>query len=240
MRAMVSTDDGATFQAKLHFCDITGPLSCPAGTLTAQQCPALWPAQQALGRRLGLPARRFTGSREAGSYAGNAFPATSWVADRPRPIAADHWRLSIGGAVALPLTLSYADLLREQDQFEATLDCTGGFYSAQIWRGARVGRLLDRAGPLQAARWVSFVSITGYRWSLPIEEAAAALIATHVGGEPLAHDHGAPARLVAPGRRGFEWVKWLARVEVRTERDGGQIASLFTSSFSPAGRGEAS
>jgi DMSO/TMAO reductase YedYZ molybdopterin-dependent catalytic subunit len=200
----------------------------------------LWTAQQSLGRRLGLPPRRFTGSREAGSYAGNAFPATSWVADRPRPIAADRWQLSIGGAVALPLTLNYADILIEQDQIEATLDCTGGFYSTQIWQGARVGRLLDRAGLLETARWVSFVSATGYRWSLPIAEAATALLATHVGGAALTHDHGAPARLVAPGRRGFEWIKWVARIEVRTERDDGQVLSLFTSSFSPAGRGEAS
>jgi len=26
--------------------------------------------------------------------------------------------------------------------------------------------------------------------------------------------HGAPARLVAPGRRGFWWVKWVATVDV--------------------------
>jgi DMSO/TMAO reductase YedYZ molybdopterin-dependent catalytic subunit len=199
----------------------------------------VWAAQQSLDRRLGLPPRRFTGSREAGSYAGNSFPATSWVADRPRPISADHWRLSIGGAVALPLMLNYADLLTQPDQIEATLDCTGGFYSTQIWQGARVGRLLDQAGPLASARWVSFVSVTGYRWSLPIAEAATVLLATHVGGEALSHDHGAPARLVAPGRRGFEWVKWVARIEVRANRDDAQIFSLYTSSFSPAGRGEA-
>jgi DMSO/TMAO reductase YedYZ molybdopterin-dependent catalytic subunit len=201
---------------------------------------ALWTTQQSLGRRLGLPSRRFTGSREAGSYAGNSFPATSWIADRPRPIASDRWRLSVGGAVAHSLSLSYTDLLIEQDQIEATLDCTGGFYSTQIWRGAPVGHLLERAGMLDTARWVSFVSVTGYRWSLPIDEAATALLATHVGGAALTHDHGAPVRLVAPGRRGFEWVKWIDRIEVRTERDAGQIASLFTSSFSSVGRGEAS
>ncbi len=42
---------------------------------------ALWPAQQ----RLASADRRFTGSRTTGDYAGNAFPATSWVADRPPP-----------------------------------------------------------------------------------------------------------------------------------------------------------
>lgn len=201
---------------------------------------ALWPAQQALGRALNLPGaqRRFTGSREVGSYAGNAFPTTSWVAARPRPLDAATWRLRIGGAVARPLELSYAELLAHADEIEATLDCTGGFYSTQVWRGATVARLLAAADPQPEAGWVSFVSVTGYRWHIPLSEAATALLATHVGGEALSHAHGAPARLVAPGHRGFEWVKWVVRVEVLSAPDPGAIASLYASSFTPAGRGE--
>jgi DMSO/TMAO reductase YedYZ molybdopterin-dependent catalytic subunit len=34
---------------------------------------------------------------------------------------------------------------------------------------------------------------------------------------PLSSGHGAPARLVAPGRRGYWWVKWVARIELRDE-----------------------
>ena len=202
----------------------------------------LWPVQQALGRQLGLPGgrRRFTGSREAGSYAGNAFPATSWVADQPLAISAERWRLVVGGVVARPLALDYAELAALGDEVEATLDCTGGFYSTQVWRGALVGRLLERAGPLPQARWVRFISVTGYRWSLPLAEARAALLATHVGGERLSHEHGAPARLVAPGRRGFEWVKWVTRIEVLAAPDAGQVLSIFASSFTTVGRGEVS
>jgi hypothetical protein len=200
---------------------------------------ALWPAQQALEQRLALPGarRRFTGSREAGSYAGNRFPATSWVADQPRPLAADGWRLEIGGAVATALTMSYADLLAMQQEIEATLDCTGGFYSTQRWRGAPVISILERAGLRSETRWVQFISVTGYRWSLPIAEARDALLATHVGGEQISHAHGAPARLVAPGRRGFEWVKWVVRIEALAAPDPGQVFSLYLSSFTPAGRG---
>jgi DMSO/TMAO reductase YedYZ molybdopterin-dependent catalytic subunit len=200
---------------------------------------AIWPAQQLAGRALNLPGagRRFTGSYESGSFAGNAFPTSSWVADAPRPLDTRTWRLTLGGAVTRPGDLSYDELVAALDVEEATLDCTGGFYSTQRWRGIRVGRLLDNATPRSDARYVSFISVTGYRWSLPLEEARRALLATHVGGEPLSHAHGFPLRLVAAGRRGFEWVKWITSIEVLTGPDPEQVVSIFTSSFSDAGRG---
>jgi DMSO/TMAO reductase YedYZ molybdopterin-dependent catalytic subunit len=216
---------------------------------------ALWPTQQAAQRLLALPGaeRRFTGSREAGSFQGNVFPTSSWVADVPRLIERASWRLTIGGAVAQPLTLTYEQLLtldpgaailatddqvERLDELVALLDCTGGFYSAQRWRGVRIDRLLDLAQPHSDARYVSFISVTSYRWSLPLAEARRALLATHVGDDAISHDHGAPLRLVAPERRGFEWVKWITRIEVRTEPDLGQIVAIHTSSFTPEGRGD--
>ena len=52
----LSKDEGATFETKLHFCDIRGPLACPVGSTTHTEC-ALggttsmasppWPQQQA-------------------------------------------------------------------------------------------------------------------------------------------------------------------------------------------------
>ena len=193
---------------------------------------ALLPAKEALNRALGLPGaqRRFTGSRHAGSDSGNAFPITNWLFDRPTPIDTSRWRLTVRGATARVLSLSDAELARlPQTSLRATLDCTGGWYSTQTWRGISVGALLDQVGVLPSARFVSFVSVTGYRWSLPIAEARTALLATHVGDEPLDHWHGAPLRLVAPGRRGFMWVKWVREVVVLTQPDLGQWIAIFTS-----------
>ena len=201
---------------------------------------AIWPGQQFAERVLKLPgaSRRFSGSRESGSYAGNAFPTSSWVADAPHPIDAQTWRLTLGGAVSAPRDFSYDELLATKDELEATLDCTGGFYSTQRWRGIRIGRLLDQVAIHTDARYVSFISVTSYRWSLPLEEARTALLATHIDEEPLSHEHGFPLRLVAPGHRGFEWVKWITRIEVLTATDLGQLLSIFTSSFTDAGRGQ--
>ena len=183
-------------------------------------------------------ARRFTGSYEAASFTGNEFPATSWVSDDPRGLGGDDYRLTIAGAVQRPLELRAADL-DAGDELVATLDCTGGFHSTQRWRGTRLTTLIDRAAPHAHATHVRVVSHTGYRWGFDLDDARGLLLATTVGDEPLSHDHGAPARLVAPGRRGYQWVKWVTRIELHDGPDPGAIASTVWSSFTAEGRGDA-
>ncbi len=173
---------------------------------------------------------RFTGSRERASLAGNTFPTTSWVADDPEPVDPEEWSLSVGGAVEEGLELAYEDLV-SADSERALLDCTSGWYSVQDWTGVRVGDLLDTVEPSEGARYVRFRSVTGYRWSLPLEEAREALLATHVGDEAISHGHGFPLRVVTPGRRGFQWVKWVEAVEISEEYDYGQWVVIFTSGF---------
>jgi DMSO/TMAO reductase YedYZ molybdopterin-dependent catalytic subunit len=202
---------------------------------------ALWRLQRPVSALVGLRSahRRFTGSYEAASFEGNAFPSTSWVADSPRQLDATRYRLDVTGLVEQPLELGLSDLDRAHDTLVATLDCTGGFYSTQRWRGIALGELIDRARPQGKAAHVRVISHTGYRWSFDIRTARQLLLATHVGGEALSHDHGAPVRLVAPGRRGFEWVKWVTRVELHEHADAGAAASTVWSSLTARGRGEA-
>ena len=142
------------------------------------------------------------------------------------------------GLVARPLRLPLAEL-QGLDTLVATLDCTGGFYSRQRWTGVRLARVLERAGPLPAASHVRVISHTGYRWSFDLRDARGLLLATGVGGGLLSHEHGAPARPVAPGRRGFQWVKWVVRVELHDGPDPGAVASTVWSSFTAEGRGAA-
>lgn len=183
-------------------------------------------------------ARRFTGSYEADSFEGNDFPTTSWISDSPRTLPAAEHRVRLDGDVASTLELTVADL-DAGDRLTALLDCTGGFVSEQHWTGVRIGTLLDRARPGEDASHVRVISHTGYRYSFAIEDARSMLLATRVGDEPISHGHGAPVRLVAPGHRGFQWVKWVVAVEVHDGPDPGAFASTVWSSFTPEGRGEA-
>jgi DMSO/TMAO reductase YedYZ molybdopterin-dependent catalytic subunit len=196
---------------------------------------AAWQVQRPVQRALGVRGaqRRFTGSYDAG----DDYPATSWVADKPRPLNGDAYRLAVAGRVRRPLALT-VDELDAGDELTATLDCTGGFWTTQRWRGSSLGRVLDAAGVAPGARHVRVVSHTGYRWSFSLDDARGLLLATSTrDGGALSHGHGAPCRLVAPGRRGFQWVKWVVRIEVHDDPDPGAVASTVWSSFTAEGRG---
>ena len=211
-------------------------LTLAAGTAGAV---ALWQLQRPVQRLFDLRGakRRFTGSYEQGSFGGNTFPATSWVADSPRELG-DNYRLEVSGLVSTALELGAVELAAG-DSLEATIDCTGGWYSRQRWSGIALGKLIDRAGPLPDATHVRVVSHTGYRWGFELGDARKLLLATHVSGEPLSHGHGSPARLVVPGARGFQWVKWVVRIELHDGPDRGAPGSTVWSSLTPEGRGEA-
>ncbi|MBA3417490.1 MAG: molybdopterin-dependent oxidoreductase [Geodermatophilaceae bacterium] len=155
---------------------------------------------------LGLPGarRRATGSGEVGSGTPELMPVTQWLSDSvPVLDAGDRVRIR-------DQELGLAEL-DGTDDVTAILDCTGGWYAEQVWSGTRLDRLL---GTLPADASIDVVSVTGYRRRFPASATRDLLLATRAGGTPLSAGHGAPVRLVAPGRRGFWWVKWVAEVRV--------------------------
>jgi DMSO/TMAO reductase YedYZ molybdopterin-dependent catalytic subunit len=161
------------------------------------------------------PGRRPTGSRAAAAFSGNDFPLTIWAFDAVPAIDLASWRITVDGEVASPGAIGYAELLAlPTTELDAVLDCTGGWWTEQRWRGVTLADLLDRHGRRASARRALVVSLTGHAWSFPLAEAERLLIATHVGGETLSVGHGYPARLIAPDRRGFQWIKWVSHLHV--------------------------
>jgi hypothetical protein len=176
----------------------------------------LWQVERTAQRLLATPGsrRRFTGSYERGSFTG-VFPAVSWLNDDPAALDPATWTLAVDGEVERRLALSHDELRSfPASRLVATIDCTGGWYSVQEWRGVSLGPVLDSAGPTGAAESVLVESVTGYARRFSLETARGLTLATHVAGRPLTHGHGSPARLIVPGERGFEWVKWVVRVSV--------------------------
>lgn len=149
--------------------------------------------------------RRFTGSHERGSYAPEQMPVTSWFDDAVPIVDPAGWSVRIGGRALSLRDLSSAP----NDDVVAILDCTGGWYARQVWTGVRLDRLLEAGGH----RSVLIRSATGYGRRFPVDDLDRLWLVTHVGGHPLSAGHGAPARIVAPGRRGFWWVKWVVDIQ---------------------------
>lgn len=158
-------------------------------------------------------ARRFTGSYATGTV--GQFPVVSWLLDFPAPVDVNQWRLIVDGQVDQSLRLTYTQMQELAiGRVEETIDCTGGWYSIQEWRGVNMGRLLEMAGLGSTAQSITVESVSGYARRFSLDEARGLLLATQVAGQVLDHGHGYPLRLVAPGHRGFEWVKWVTRLHV--------------------------
>lgn len=105
-----------------------------------------------------------------------------------------------------------------------------GAVSTTRWSGVPLSLLLSEAGVAADALEVLAVGadagprsdadgIVRFERALPLDVAMHpdTLVATHMDGEPLTPDHGAPLRLIVPGWYGMASVKWLAALEVRTE-----------------------
>ena len=148
--------------------------------------------------------RRFTGSHEIASFNPSEMPTTMWLNDRSPRVPTSGWELTVAGQ-----TVGLDELHARAAPIEADLDCTGGWWSRQSWDAVPLTELMSPAG----APTLEVASLTGYSRLFPARDAASLYLAVGYNGEPLRRGHGAPVRLVAPGRRGFWWVKWVSRIE---------------------------
>jgi hypothetical protein len=191
------------------------PVSRPtllAATVGLALGAAAWGAANVSDRLLG-GVRRFTGSRWLPD--GGIPPPTTFYGEGTPAIDPDAWRLRVTGRVARPTTLDLAGVtaIGAVDR-EAVLDCTSGWVLRTGWRGVPLRAVLDAAGAEAGAEPVSVYSVTGWMVRLRGAEIEEALLATHVAGRTLPAGNGAPMRLVVPGRRGLDWIKWVEEIRV--------------------------
>ena len=165
-------------------------------------------AQEVVVRVTGLAggSRRATGSHETGSFEPSRMPTVSWINDEaPASTDAANWQLDVLGK-----RVDVAGLATLTTPVIAALDCTGGWWSEQSWDAVPLRSLVGK----DSARSIKVASITGYSRLYPFSDVDELYLAVGYGGQPLRRGHGAPVRLVAPGRRGPWWIKWVTSVQL--------------------------
>ena len=157
---------------------------------------------EGLGRAVGSPSaqRIATGSHRLLSV---DVPATSWLLDGVPVLEPETHRITVAGR-----SVAVAELRDLAGPIDARLDCTSGWYADETWTAVRLDRLVPAAG----AASIEVVSVTGYSRLFPAAEASQLWLALAANGRTLRPGRGGPVRLVAPGRRGFWWVKWVGEV----------------------------
>ncbi len=135
-------------------------------------------------------------------------------------LADEDYRLTLVAAAGASSRFTLSDLrvlpARTED---LPIACVEGWSAMATWRGVPVREVLARAGLGPSELTVESGQTKGGYRSSTLSAAAVAdprcLLAYEVNGEPLAADHGAPLRLIAPNRPGVAQTKWVTRLELR-------------------------
>ena len=141
------------------------------------------------------------------------------------------WRLTVGGLVERPLSLTY-DELRALPRAEqvSTFHCVTGWTVDDVhWAGVRIRHVLAAAQPHARAHALRFVSAEEpYVDYLTLRQALLrdVMLAYEMDGKPLSRSHGAPLRLVIPDMYGYKNVKWLRRIELVPHAESGYWEQL--------------
>ena len=139
------------------------------------------------------------------------------------------WRLRIAGAADATESLSLDDLRAmptvERLQLMSCIsnDVGGDLVSCSRWTGVRLSDVLARVRPHNDAQMIVAHAIDGYAETVPIDIArgSSVLVAFGMDGLVLPDAHGAPARLLFPGRYGMRSVKWLKELYVSSTTEEG-------------------
>jgi DMSO/TMAO reductase YedYZ molybdopterin-dependent catalytic subunit len=145
------------------------------------------------------------------------------------------YRLEITG-VARPRTFTLDELRAMPWEHRVlVMECAGngnhvmgsaGLIGQARWSGPSVQTVLAACGGPGAATHFAFhgqdpipLLRRGYHYGLSLEELtrAQALLALEMNGEPLPRQRGFPVRMVAPGIYSMSHVKWLGRIEGKSE-----------------------
>ena len=156
----------------------------------------------------------YAGSTSLASSGAPDFPVT-WSVDQPTTIDPKDYRLIVDGDVLHPLQLTLDELYAMPSVSESQIIyCPGEWRALVPWEGIPLSHLLTLAGAPSVFDHLTVESVTNYSMSLSQNDVSVpgTMIALRAESAPLKIEHGYPARLVLPGKPGYEWVKYVTRI----------------------------
>ncbi|MBC7393062.1 MAG: sulfite oxidase-like oxidoreductase [Variovorax sp.] len=128
------------------------------------------------------------------------------LSDGPRPLKRWTW----DEFMALPRTVWQGDIhcVTTWSKFDTR------------WEGVTIDDLLTDAGIAAPTPWLLALSLDDYDTNVPAADllGGRAMVATHFDGQPLAPEHGGPARLLVPHLYFWKSAKWIKGLKF-TARD---------------------
>ena len=141
----------------------------------------------------------------------------------PPQIDISTWRLKVDRSVQHPLSLTYDELKAlPAVTVYVQLICVGGatLVTEGNWTGVQLSYILTLAEVKPEAKEMVFYAADDFSSSLPVEEIQSRpdmILAYEKDGEQLTEIDGFPVIVVAPGKWGYKWVKYVEHIEIVTE-----------------------
>ncbi|HEX2698151.1 MAG TPA: sulfite oxidase-like oxidoreductase [Anaerolineales bacterium] len=166
--------------------------------------------------------RGFVGKRRGGTEKANRIPPGQYLTEDfpvlsagPTPrLDLKRWTFRIEGLVKEKVSWTWDELLKLPSQtFVVDISCVTKWTHLDMqWEGVSVDTLLEHIELDSKAAFMSAFSHEGYTTNMPIADIlnGQAFVAYKYDGQPLAPEHGGPARLVVPHLYFWKSAKWVA------------------------------
>ncbi|WP_310490203.1 sulfite oxidase-like oxidoreductase [Chamaesiphon sp. VAR_69_metabat_338] len=146
-----------------------------------------------------------------GQYETSDFPVLS-AGPTPR-IPLSDWTFELSGSIESPVQWTWEQFnALPQQSFKHDIHCVTKWSKLDTnWEGVSIDTLLDSVTLKPEAQYVMAYSYGNYTTNLPLADLrnGQAFVGTRFEGQPLAPEHGGPARLVVPHLYFWKSAKWI-------------------------------
>jgi len=136
----------------------------------------------------------------------------------PQHVNIEDYKLEIFGLVEKPIKYTYDEIKNnfEKNKKILTLHCVEGWSVKILWEGIKLKDILAESIVDKKTNTLIFYAYDGYTTSLPLEYITKndIMIAYKMNGVILPPERGFPFELVAEGKWGYKWIKWITKIEL--------------------------